>query len=604
LLGSIRLPLASPLQEAGLKNRVPGKSAANTHSSAVLATLAFPAVLGSLVETSEPATALRREDGGPGEAKPTTARRSPLGTAARGRVPNSQLCQEEPLAAALPASLAVSTATVPPPVAATSTAPGTTAEDLACVAQAAAPEGYPATWSKVTAREAQHRDAADPAPGEEDTPSLLDPSAARSPHSTAPLPDSSQPATVAAPQPQELSAGLSAPPRPPSKRPVDQVSPAPAAARPDGTPAAVQAAVRNGPVDSTAATAHRALFQAATAESTRHSAATAIQSPLPTGALDPARYGARELGESAQSGGGKAVQLAFGARLVPTAGPLEAPAGDPPDPVPVPSSTPARPSAAAPLDGAVAEPASEAAVTPVDRATGQTGDAAEDNSSLPASIEKGEADAPARFRKSETPTASSWEASSASAARLSPDAVYAPAEGLAKASHQPERAAAAAPQTAAPPEPGAGAEASKPPAAARNIQFDVNGGDRRVEVRLTERGGEVQVAVRTPDANLASALREDLPALSSRLAESGFRAETWHPASPGTSSGAPSGQGDWHKLTEPSAGGPPQDPNGRPRQNGGQPNSDSQPRQPQTREQQPNRKDQGKDFTWLMSSLR
>jgi hypothetical protein len=187
---------------------------------------------------------------------------------------------------------------------------------------------------------------------------------------------------------------------------------------------------------------------------------------------------------------------------------------------------------------------------------------------------------------------------------LSPDTVYAPAARLAEASSQPEHAAAAEPRPAAAPEPRLDAEVPKPPAAARNIQLDVNGGNQRVEVRLTERGGEVQVAVRTADAHLAGALREDLPALSSRLAESGFRAETWHPASPGASSEGPSGPGDWHKLAEPSPGGTPQDPNGRSRQDSGQPQGDSQPRQPKTSEQQPDRKDQGKDFAWLMSSLR
>jgi hypothetical protein len=350
-----------------------------------------------------------------------------------------------------------------------------------------------------------------------------------------------------------------------------------------------------------AATANRALFHATTAEATRHSAATATQSPLPAGSLEPARYGTRELWEpAAQSHGGKAAELAFGARLVPTAGPVNAPAGDQPDPLPVPVTTPAGPSAAAPLDGTVPKPASEAAVTPLQPIIPQTGDTAEERSSQPAPLEKGEAAAPERFRKSETPPPSSWGASSASTARLSPDTVYAPAARLADATNQPEHLAAAEPRPAAAPEPRAGAELPKPPAAARNIQLDVNGGDRRVEVRLTERGGEVQVAVRTPDAHLASTLRDDLPALSSRLAESGFRAETWHSVSPGASSGP----GEWHRLAEPSPGGTPQNPNDRSRQNGGQPHDDSQPRQPKTSEQQPDRKDQGKDFAWLMSSLR
>lgn len=66
-------------------------------------------------------------------------------------------------------------------------------------------------------------------------------------------------------------------------------------------------------------------------------------------------------------------------------------------------------------------------------------------------------------------------------------------------------------------------------------------GKNPVEVRVVERAGEVQVAVRTKDAQLAHVLREDLGQLVSRLESSGYRAETWHPAE--TTAGVrPSGQ--------------------------------------------------------------
>jgi hypothetical protein len=659
------LPLASPLQEAGLENLVPGKGAARTDSPPVLPALTFPDVLGDLVETSEPATPLK-EDAGPKETKPAAAGRSLLGAATRGFVRNSQLRQGEPPAAALPESL-----WSPPPK--LSPAPALLdGLSTAASTQAAAPDGYSATRNKVTAPEGPYRSAkgsnvsgglqatAGPTPGEEDEPSLLDPAAALAGGSTAPepLPAPRQkrafetpPATPGAAQPSRLASVAPGARSDAKANPETAWFEQPSATlhAPETPSATVEAAVPNGPAKPTArsrtamgedppspdvpalsaaapsssapaslgqaapeqrlfaATANRALFQAATAESTRHSAATAIQPPLPTGALEPARYGAPDPWEpAAQSGGGKAAELAFGARLVPTAEPVAAPAIDQPDPLPLPVAAPARPRVTAPLDSAVPEPAGAAAATPLEPAIGQTDDSAEEISSLPASLEKGDAGAAERFRKSETPAPSPGETSSAaSAARLSPDTAYAPAVRLADASNQPEHSAAAEPRPAAAPETSAGAEPSKPPAAARNIQLDVNGGNGRVEVRLTERGGEVEVAVRTPDARLAGALREDLPALSSRLAESGFRAETWHPASPRASSGVPSGPGDWHKLTEPSpAGTTSQDRNGRSRQNGGQPNGDSQPRQPQTQEQQPNRKDQGKDFAWLMSSLR
>lgn len=60
----------------------------------------------------------------------------------------------------------------------------------------------------------------------------------------------------------------------------------------------------------------------------------------------------------------------------------------------------------------------------------------------------------------------------------------------------------------------------------------------QVEVRVAERAGEVQVAVRTTDSRLTSSLRQDLPQLVSQLSDRGYRAETWHPgAAPGAGDG-------------------------------------------------------------------
>ncbi len=55
------------------------------------------------------------------------------------------------------------------------------------------------------------------------------------------------------------------------------------------------------------------------------------------------------------------------------------------------------------------------------------------------------------------------------------------------------------------------------------------GDDRTVEVRLTERGGEIRVAVRTPDETLAKAMREDLGSLTGKLTQSGFATESITP---------------------------------------------------------------------------
>jgi hypothetical protein len=58
--------------------------------------------------------------------------------------------------------------------------------------------------------------------------------------------------------------------------------------------------------------------------------------------------------------------------------------------------------------------------------------------------------------------------------------------------------------------------------------------DQRIELKVTEHAGEVKVAVRTADADLAGSLRENLGDLVHKLEQSGFRAETWHPGQSGT----------------------------------------------------------------------
>lgn len=75
---------------------------------------------------------------------------------------------------------------------------------------------------------------------------------------------------------------------------------------------------------------------------------------------------------------------------------------------------------------------------------------------------------------------------------------------------------------------------SNPAPTARSLQLDLNSAGERVAVRLAERGGTVQVDVRTSDSRLAGALREDLPQLAARMEQTGFRAEAWHPATAAT----------------------------------------------------------------------
>jgi hypothetical protein len=134
------------------------------------------------------------------------------------------------------------------------------------------------------------------------------------------------------------------------------------------------------------------------------------------------------------------------------------------------------------------------------------------------------------------------------------------------------------------------ATAAKP---AHDIQLQVSRGDQRVDVRMVERAGEVHVAVRTQDTRLAGALQQDLPALSARLEQTGFRTDTWHPpstaeaqvlapeASPFNSS---------HQYNES-------------QQHSGQQQDQRPPHRPETPGDEENNEHQKKEFLWLISQL-
>ena len=69
----------------------------------------------------------------------------------------------------------------------------------------------------------------------------------------------------------------------------------------------------------------------------------------------------------------------------------------------------------------------------------------------------------------------------------------------------------------------------------RDISLKLTNQDQAsVQVRLSERAGELHVSVRTPDAGLTRGLREGLSDLVGRLEQSGYRAETWRPADNGS----------------------------------------------------------------------
>ncbi len=119
--------------------------------------------------------------------------------------------------------------------------------------------------------------------------------------------------------------------------------------------------------------------------------------------------------------------------------------------------------------------------------------------------------------------------------------VAAPAASLQPATEARGNAPQAAAPTAAPSPP----PSSEPPRepAVRELSLAVSGPSvngrpaGQVSLRVVERGGEVQVAVRTTDPQLAGDLRQNLPDLVSELSGRGYRAETWQPLA---SSGADS----------------------------------------------------------------
>jgi hypothetical protein len=67
-------------------------------------------------------------------------------------------------------------------------------------------------------------------------------------------------------------------------------------------------------------------------------------------------------------------------------------------------------------------------------------------------------------------------------------------------------------------------------------------GDDRVAIRMSQRGSEIHVSVRTPDSQLAQSLRQDLGKLTTGLDQGGFRTETWHPAAAAQSNANPQHQ--------------------------------------------------------------
>lgn len=134
----------------------------------------------------------------------------------------------------------------------------------------------------------------------------------------------------------------------------------------------------------------------------------------------------------------------------------------------------------------------------------------------------------------------------------------------------------------------------KPAGAARGIQLQMNAGDEHVEIRVTDRAGELKVDVRTPNSRLAGALRADLPELAARIEQAGYRAETWQPLSSTTPD-------RWRPAESGASSQNMQDESQR---QGGQQQNEGRRQDSEDGEQAAQRKQDRKDFRWLFNSIR
>jgi hypothetical protein len=266
------------------------------------------------------------------------------------------------------------------------------------------------------------------------------------------------------------------------------------------------------------------------------------------------------------------ARLAFAAKLVVVPDPVSPEATPSPMAKADPKSVPAGKTSEPPPDDDSAPPPSlkvEAADPPRDR-------------KVPATIQPRE-----RKANAEEPPEPVHEVSREARA-VTPDTPPETAAPAARPAAEPGRAPSAA-RTVTPHEVVQPAAAPTP---ARDIRIDLSGGERRVEVRLMERGGEVHVAVRTPDTQLAGQLRDNLPSLTARLEQTGIRTEAWHP-----------GEAAAERRTE--AAQSPRGESGDTRERShsqGREQNDGNPRRSRETDTPANRKGKGISFSWFMPS--
>jgi len=132
--------------------------------------------------------------------------------------------------------------------------------------------------------------------------------------------------------------------------------------------------------------------------------------------------------------------------------------------------------------------------------------------------------------KAALPNAEDWRNQSEHAGQ--PEANTVPSDAPAGAADRESPAGSAA----APRETGAARPVEPEPLPAPPVSHDVSlrlaDGPNSVDIRMSERGGEIRVMVHAPDGNLANSMRSELPDLVGKLRQTGYQAETWRPTAP------------------------------------------------------------------------
>jgi hypothetical protein len=321
---------------------------------------------------------------------------------------------------------------------------------------------------------------------------------------------------------------------------------------------------RTGEVKSSAATA--------TAGAAARATKSAASASEPTGAP-----------ETADPEGVPALrsQLAFTGRLAPMATGVETPPALPAATIPQDAAQNSGANAAGsshPGQPREADRAMEGAAVAVPAANGDGAASAAPRAPSPSGAPAGRGTDPTVVDHSHGPAAEAGLQAAAAPAAVNPSR---PAQRF-------DSSAAAA--GSSPVRPAPATEPAAPQKVAHDITLQLDSGSQRAAVRVVERGGEIHVAVRTADADLAADLRQGLPSLAAKLEQTGYRTETWHPETTPR-----------HPL-ETASGNAGQNGND---QNGQGSSRERHEGQPQPREagQPAQTKREGKDFAWFMSSL-